>query len=257
MEVHPFGGEAFQPGTNPAVGVAGDRSVSRIHRHPIGIPVCQIAERAEHHPRAAEQFGRRQKRSDHRDAEDGGDTAGSPAQPGDLEPAALSDGFAAADRLFDHERCELLGIPGPGPVSGSRRGSPELHAADHGLPERPVVLLDIERDLAVAHPGPEGPHHESPRGEREQCPGAKREGAHEPGRVAQRLDGNGGDRKHDERRTRHRRDPGEEPPGPPPGAHPTNHPKQVLRSGSGRGAAQAECLHSGTSPCSDGSHPAV
>ena len=226
-EVHPGGGEPFEPGLDPAIRVARDRRIPRLHVYPVRVRVGDVGPGREEQGGSAKQRRRSEKRSHNRHPTDGGQRAPCPPEPGGLDEATLIQRLQPAYRLHHHQPGEVGGNP---VAAGTCRwASPaEFHATDHRLAERGVVLLDIERHLLIGDPETERPDHETPDGHPESKPCRRLQAPHHPRGVTQRVHRGRGDTDDEHRRDTHHGDAEDQTPGPPPGPHAPDDPQEIL-----------------------------
>ncbi len=88
-EVHPRGGEPFEPGLDPAIRVARHRRIPRLHMYPVRVRVGDVGPGREEQGGSAKQRRRSEKRSHNRHPTDGGQRPGGPPEPGGLDEATL------------------------------------------------------------------------------------------------------------------------------------------------------------------------
>ena len=229
-EVHPLRREAFQPGRDPPVRVAGDGRVARVHQHPVGIRVADVPPGRKEEGGAAKQRRGREEGRDEGDAPDGGERSSGPAERRGLDQPPLVQRLEAADGLLHHQPRQVRGDPAPAGV-GLRPPVTQLDAAADRFPQRGIVFLDVERHLLVGDPGAERPDDEAPDGGAEGEPRRRLQAANHPRRVAQRV----------HRRRRHpddqhggrpdHREAEKEAPGAPAGPHPADDPEKVVVGG--------------------------
>ena len=173
-----FGAEAGRPGADPLVGPPGDRGVAGFHLHPVGVRAVEVGPGRQQERRAAGQGRRREQRGHQAEPEHRRHRAGRPSQSAGLDGGSRGQAFEAADGLLDDQAGQFR--------RGARvRVRPEFHPAEHRLPQVGVVLLHIERDLAVAPAGPQRAPDEPPDREQQQDPGRGPQRPHQPRRVAE------------------------------------------------------------------------
>ncbi len=156
---------------------------------------------------------RPQQRRDQGQHDERGERAREPVQAGLLHPPAVPHLPRAVERDLDHAMRELRRH---GLVAGVER-------AHHGVLERGLVLLQVERDLRVRDTDEEGANEEDDRRDQERAPGQDPEPQDGLGVEAHALEADG-------REERHRAGQGADPEqaaqrdaGPPSPAHAPQH----------------------------------
>ena len=173
-----FGAEAVRPGADPLVGPPGNRGVAGFHLHPVGVRAVQVGPGREQERRSPGQGRGSEQRGHQTEPEHQRHRAGRPSQSAGLDGGSRGQAFEAADGLLDDQAGQFRRGP-------RVRVRPEFHPAEHRLPQVGVVLLHIERDLAVAPAGPQRAPDEPPDREQQQDPGRGPQRPHQPRRVAE------------------------------------------------------------------------